>query len=144
MQPIKLLFLSLFLMPVFCLGQDVYELKWGPENEYKGALIIYEIEEAGIARIKWGNNMVEQSFTLEYSNEVMILDGYNPIDPYTEDSHPSYNADNFYITIDETGVYSCLNIDDAGAVGKVRIRKINGNKAVKNKFLKEFNLSVSE
>jgi hypothetical protein len=144
MQHFKLLFLSLFLMPVFCLGQDVYELKWGPENRYKGALIVYELEESGIARIKWDDNMIEQSFVLEYSNDVMVLDGYDPVYAGTNVSHSSYNADNFYITIDDNGVYNCLNIDDANSISKVSIRKIIGNRAVKNKFLKEFKLSVSE
>jgi len=141
MKSAKLL-LCLFLLPVFCLGQDVYEVKWGPSLRYKAALIVYELEETGVARVKWDDQMVEQTLKLEYSNDVMILYGSDPVYPGTESTYESYNADNFYITTDDNGVYSCLNIDDGLSISKCRLRKINGSKSEKNKFLKEFKLKV--
>ncbi|MBU3714659.1 MAG: hypothetical protein FGM46_06885 [Ferruginibacter sp.] len=142
MKTIKIIFFLLFFLPVYGISQDVYEVKWGPQQRYKGALVIDEEDGSGTARIKWDGNMVEQTLTVDYTNEVLRVDGSYPVYPGTSDAHESYNADNFYITIDNLGKYSCINIDDANSTSKCSLRKINGNLKAKNKFLKEFDMTV--
>jgi hypothetical protein len=124
-------------------AQEVFEIKFKIGiSQYRGALVLYD-DGTGKFRVKYFSNgetqMVEQDMRVENSNDGMRLAGYNPVYPGTKVAFPNYNADNFYITQNENGNYSCVNIDDSGTEANCVIRIISGNTYTKNNFLRDFN-----
>jgi len=146
MKPVKILLLLFFLSPIFLKAQTVFEIKFKAGiSQYRGALVLYE-NGTGSFRVKYFSDgqtrMVEQQMKVENTSEGTRLAGYNPVYPGTTTTYPNYNADNFYLTQDENGVYTCENIDDAGSQSKCNVREISGSNYVKNIFLEDFNWSL--
>lgn len=126
-------------------AQDVYKITFtAGVTQYRAALIIFE-DGSGKMRVRFysdGTKMVEQTMKVENTEYGLRLTGYNPVYPGTTTSHPTYNADNFYISIDENGNYSITNIDDAGVSAKTYIEQIEGTYSIKN-FLEDFDWSLN-
>lgn len=140
MHYLKMMFFVIFL-PFTLQAQKVFEVKFTAGfTQYRCALVIFD-NGTGKMRVRYyqdGTKMVEQTMKIENTQYGIRLTGYNPVYPGTSRKHPSYNADNFYISVDEYGNYSIVNIDDGGVSAKASIRKIEGRYS-KNSFLSDFN-----
>ncbi|GAA3614845.1 hypothetical protein Q4Q39_02440 [Flavivirga amylovorans] len=140
---------AFFFTIIFSIGvhaQDVFEIKFtAGYTQYRGALVIYN-SGSGKMRVRYYSNgktkMVEQTMKIENTQYGMRLTGYNPVYPNTSIKHPSYNADNFYISVNENGKYSITNIDDGGTPAKTTIRLIKGKYSI-DKFLGDFNWELN-
>jgi hypothetical protein len=146
MKPVKILLFLFFFLPIIIKAQSVFEIKFKAGiTQYRGALVLYD-DGTGAFRVKYFSDgqtrMVEQQMKVENTTEGMRLAGYNPVYPGTKYTYSNYNADNFYLTQDENGVYTCENIDDAGSQSKCNIRLISGDNTDKNRFLKDFDWSL--
>lgn len=139
MKSIKLLTM-LFILPCLVNCQEVFELKFTAGiTQYRAALVLFD-DGTGAMRVKFYDNgprMVEQYVRLENTLSGLRITGYNPVYPGTSTRHPSYQADNFYISQDENGNLSLMNVDDGGVYARSYIRSISGY-ANKTKFLGEF------
>ncbi|WP_108808054.1 hypothetical protein [Aquimarina spinulae] len=140
MKYIKILFLAL-LLPLTLQGQEVFEVKFTAGlTQYRCALVIFD-NGTGKMRVRYYDKrttMIEQTMAIENTQYGIRLKGYNPVYAGTKIKHPSYNADNFYISMDEYGKYTIINVDDAGTRAKSYIKKIKGKYTINN-FLRDFN-----
>lgn len=123
------------------LAQDVYEIRFtAGVTQHRGALALFD-DGTGLIRIRYYNNgtqMVEQKIQVQNTANGLRLACYSPVYPGTTRRHPSYIADNFYLTRDEYGKTRLVNIDDRGNTSNVVIRKLEGV-ALTNRFLSDFN-----
>ncbi|WP_422103821.1 hypothetical protein [Winogradskyella sp.] len=128
-------------------AQEVFEVKFKVGfTQYRGALVVYD-GGYGKMRVRYYRDgrtrMVEQSMKVEKTLYGMKLNGHNPVYPGTSTAHPSYNADNFYISIHENGNYSIISVDDDGtAAAQTTIRLIKGKYTTEN-FLDDFNWTLN-
>lgn len=135
-----------FLLTTFILftaqAQDIFEVKFTAGiTQYRCALAIFD-DGTGKMRVRYydnGTKLIEQSMRIEITQYGIRLTGYNPVYAGTTTRHPTYNADNFYISVDEYGNYTMVNIDDGGVTAKVFIRKVEGTRYTINSFLSDFN-----
>lgn len=132
--------LSLILATA-ALAQDVYEIRFtAGVTQHRGALVLFD-DGTGLVRIRYYNNgtkMVEQKIRIQNTRNGLRLACYNPVYPGTTRRHPSYVADNFYLTQNEYGKTQLVNIDDQGVTANVVIRKLEGT-TLTNRFLTDFN-----
>lgn len=84
-----------------------------------------------------GTVMVEQTIRIEDTANGMRLTGYSPVYPGTRVRHPSYVADNFYVSQNEYGSLRIVNIDDRGTSSVASIRLI-ANGYDRRQFLNVF------
>ena len=129
------------LLPSQVQAQDIYEVKFiAGVTQYRAAMALFD-DGTGLMRVRYysnGTKMVEQSLILEETTVGIRVTGYDPVYPGTNTPHPSYNADNFYISQDEYGDVSIVNIDDNGVTASATMRLIEGYYAKQN-FLDDFN-----
>lgn len=132
----------LFFCSTKVFSQDVYEIKFTAGfTQYRAALAMYSGGN-GVMRVRYYNNgstrMVEETIRFQRTTAGYRLTGYSPVYPGTSIRYPGYNADNFYISQNEHGTLSCINIDDDGTTSACSIRLITGYYD-KNAFLSDFN-----
>lgn len=137
-----LIIIAALLSPLLVSAQTVYEIKFiSGVTQHRGALVLYN-NGTGKMRVRYysqqeGPAMIEQEIRLENTNFGYRLTGYNPVYPGTTRRKATYNADNFYISRDESGKSSIVNIDDKGSTAQATIREIAASE--KTKFLYGFN-----
>ncbi|MDF7817253.1 hypothetical protein P1X15_06580 [Runella sp. MFBS21] len=83
-------------------------------------------------------NLIEQTIRLENTQYGYRLTGYNARYADTQRRHPNYQPDNFYLSQDDYGNLTCLNIDDKGTTSRCSIRLVQGYSS-KNTVLSSFN-----
>lgn len=140
---------TLFLITLISFSvraQQVFEIKFtAGVTQYRCALVIFD-NGSGKMRVRFYGDgktkMVEQAMRIEDTQYGLRLTGYNPVYPGTSTRYPSYNADNFYISMDEYGNYSVTNVDDAGVSARSSIRKVEGQYTI-NGFLDDFNWELN-
>lgn len=144
MKPIHIIIVTLFLSlsPLVSIGQSVFEVKFiAGMTQYRAALVLFE-GGTGKMRVRYytqdkGTVMVEQTIRIENTVNGMRLTGYNPVYPGTSVRNSSYVADNFYISQNEYGSMSIINIDDRGTSSTASIRLIS-NSYDRRQFLSGF------
>lgn len=132
--------LFLFSISITINAQEIFEIKFTAGlTQHRCALIIFESGNA-IMRVRYFSNgkteMVEQTMKIEDTKYGIRITGYDPVYSGTSIEHPSYNADNFYLSMDEYGEYELLNVDDGGMSAQAYVRKIEFSK---DAFLSDFN-----
>ena len=144
----KALFILCFLFSVLgsAFAQDVYEIRFtAGYTQHRAALLLYS-DGSGTMRVRYYSNgrtqMVEQYIAFEKTTAGYRLTGYNPVYPGTSVRYPGYIADNFFISQDENGRPSCINIDDDGDSYVCSIRLVTGYYA-KNEFLSDFSWKIN-
>ncbi len=139
----KLTFLLLVaLLPVIARAQDVYEITFTAGiTRYRAALVLWS-NGSGQMRVRYyannQTNLIEQTIRLENTQYGYRLTGYNARYADTQRRHPNYQPDNFYLSQDDYGNLTCLNIDDKGTTSRCSIRLVQGYSS-KNTVLSSFN-----
>lgn len=137
------IFLVLLFVHAWSLAQTVYEVRFkAGVTLHRGALVLYD-DGTGKMRVRYYDQnrqktvMVEQLMRVENTDDGYRITGYNPVYASTGYRHPSYVADNFYLSQDEYGTVSVTNIDDQGVSARSTVKVIEGAYQVSS-FLSDF------
>ncbi|WP_337044614.1 hypothetical protein [Emticicia sp. 17c] len=147
MKVSKVLFMAaVMLCSLTSKAQDVYEVIFTVGiTQYRSALYMDWNEGIGKMRVRYfsdGNTrMVEQTMRVEKTTAGTRIAGYNPVYPGTSQRYPNYTADNFYVSQDEYGNISIVNVDDRNVAAACTVRKYN-TYSEKQNFLRSFNWSL--
>ncbi len=149
MKPIHIIIVTILLLssPLASIGQSIFEVKFiAGMTQYRAALVLFD-GGTGKMRVRYytqdkGTVMVEQTIRIENTVNGMRLTGYTPVYPGTRVRYPSYTADNFYLSRNEYGSMSIINIDDSGNTSTATIRLID-DAYEKRRFLSGFDWSLN-
>lgn len=113
--------LTLVFPAVLVHAQDIYEIKFTANTaQHRGALVMWWNEGFGKMRVRYYGNgatkMVEQTMRVEKTSVGTRIAGYNAVYPGTSQRHSTYITDNFYVSQDENGRLSVVNVDDQNEV----------------------------
>jgi hypothetical protein len=128
-------------------AQDVYELKFTANGTHHRAALILFSDDTGKMRVRFYSKdrtkMIEQYMEVQKISRGFKILGYNPTYAGTEIKCTTYGADNFYISRDEDGILSCVNVDDNSVTASCSIRAIEGY-STKQSFLSDFSWKIDD
>ncbi len=145
MKAIKVLFFVL-ACSFSAMAQDVYEVIFTADiTQYRSVLYINWNEGTGKMRVRYyskgSTQMIEQTMRLERTTAGTRIAGYNAVYAGTNQRHPTYNPDNFYISQDEYGNVSIVTVDDVGTTANCVVRRYSTYYEKQN-FLRSFNWTL--
>ena len=107
-----------------------YQVGWTAKGDrYEGILKMNG--NVGQMRLKFFNSainsedLVDQTMVLATCPQGLILVGFNPTDPNTNNKHSFYVADNIFIRRETNGAITLVLIDDQGVTSPLEIQKIS-------------------
>ncbi|WP_080054496.1 hypothetical protein [Spirosoma aerolatum] len=143
----SILIATVVLFPLLGFGQiqGVYEIRFtSGTTQHRAALIIFS-DGTGKIRVRYFSEgrtkMVEQYVRTENTRYGLRLACYNPVYPGTSTRFPNYITDNFYLSQDEYGNVSVLNVDDSGGTSRAWVRVFQSTYD-RNQFLTDFNWHI--
>jgi hypothetical protein len=142
----KLLVTLLFLVPFLSGAQEVYHIKWISNDVYYSMAVIVYDDSTGKMRVRYdagaGVKLVEMDVLIETDDydEGFYIHGSNPKNALSA-GPAGYNADHFYVGVNDDYEIYCTNSDDGDSNSKCCIMEVTGS-VNQNVFLKEFNWTL--
>ena len=119
------LFLFACIVPVFVYSQAVYEIK---SNWYTAAFTKYGGNNNSRLRVIWKDGarsyLVEQYIVVSITAAKIQIDGSDPRYIKGAGKEKGYDADHFTLVSDDNENYTGHNLDDAGKLYTVTLRKV--------------------